>query len=249
MSYDDFDATFSLRAGKSVLKAVSESAGSDVDAVALRSAVADALAAGSFRLVVAVDQITPELRSSVEYLNEHLSDAVPFMALELGYLKSDGVEVLVQNTYGAELESAERHKRTTSPRRWTAEEVDDAVAELEDEVQRSLIQQLLAHAEKHQAVCKGGTAASPSAGYYYLVAGKRCSVWSLYVKPQRPTIAINLGSVAHASPELADQMAAARRSATVFSQVIGAQPGAAAGKYPGSASSISYRIPPCLQSC
>jgi hypothetical protein len=220
-SYEDFDVAFTARAGTSLLDAVSAAAGSGVDAGVLRAAVEDRLAKGAFRLVVAVDQITPELRRSVEYLNEHLSDLVLFMALELGYLKSDGVEILIPQTYGAELESVKRHRAASPAHRWTADDVVAAVAAIPDEAERSFVEGLLRHADGRQAVVKGGVGASPSAGYYYLVAGKRRSVWSLYVKPEGPVIALNPGSVQNAAPHLAEAMAGELAQAKLFAERLG----------------------------
>lgn len=119
-TYEQFDAAFANRAGTPLLDSVSAAAGATIDAATLRTAVAERLSTGAFRLVMAVDQITDELRRSVEYLNQHLSDSVLVIALELGYLNQNGVELLVPHTYGAELESRKRHSPAVATRRWTA---------------------------------------------------------------------------------------------------------------------------------
>ncbi len=58
------------------------------------------LATGAFRLVVAVDQLTDELRASVTYLAAHLD--VDIVAMELAYASHDGIEVLVPRSFGTE---------------------------------------------------------------------------------------------------------------------------------------------------
>ena len=165
---------FRARAGAGVLDAITAQGGPDFDRDALREVFERALADGNFRLVVAVDSITDELRKIIIYLNAHLTDPASVMALELGYLKQGEVEVLVPQTYGAEVSAAKEAKRP-GIRRWSEQEVRDAVASAEDP-QRGLAEQLLAHADQHQATIKGGTGAAPSAGFYYLLAGQRRSV-------------------------------------------------------------------------
>lgn len=93
------------------------------------------------------------------------------------------------------------------------------------------MESLLRHAAHHHATIKGGTGAAPSAGYYYLVDGARRSMWSLYLKPQGPTVAINLGSIANTSPNLADAMATELRTAPVFAERLADHDGVV-GKYP-----------------
>jgi hypothetical protein len=71
-TYEQFDVAFTNRSGTPLLVSVSAAAGAAIDAASLRTAVAERLSTGAFRLVMAVDQITDELRRSVEYLNQHL---------------------------------------------------------------------------------------------------------------------------------------------------------------------------------
>ena len=49
---------------------------------------------------------------------------------------------------------------------------------------------------------KGGTGAAPSAGFYYPVAGVQRSLWSLYVRPDDPAVAIKFGSISNVSKEI-----------------------------------------------
>ena len=81
------------------------------------------------RLVVAVDQITDELRSIIEYMNTHMSDPVSVMALEVGYFKQDAVELLVPKTYGAEMAEA-KAKTGAGANRWSSQAVLDKAESL-----------------------------------------------------------------------------------------------------------------------
>jgi len=57
---------------------------------------------GRFRLLVAVDTITDELRRSVEYINRHTVPEVQLLALQLQYRRDGDVEILLPTIYGQE---------------------------------------------------------------------------------------------------------------------------------------------------
>lgn len=63
---------------------------------AFRSAVTQNLAAGAFRLIIAVDEITDELNRTVAFLNSRRTPLeVRLLALELRRAADEGVEILV----------------------------------------------------------------------------------------------------------------------------------------------------------
>ena len=161
---------------------------------------------GHFRLVVAVDQITDELRSIIEYMNTHMSDPVSVMALEVGRFKQDGVELLVPKTYGAEIAEA-KARTSTGTKRWSSQAVIDKAESLPGGPAREVVAQLLAHSKANDAVVKGGSGAVESAGFYYSVGEQRRSLWSLWLRDDGPVVGINIGSVKSASAEAAGQMA------------------------------------------
>ena len=73
-------------------------------------AVGESLAAGRFRLVVAVNEISDALRETVLYLNARADFQI--LAVELRRARIDGVEVLAPNVFGDE---SARRKLPTSP--------------------------------------------------------------------------------------------------------------------------------------
>ncbi len=138
----DFSAQFARRAGGPLLNALSAAQGDEVDAEELAQSVSANLAAGRFRLVVAVDAITPELRAIIEYLNVHLGATVSIMAFELGRVLVGGAEVLVPATYGAEV--ADRKSSTSGVRRrWSQADLAEATEYVVDVPARSFIAELL----------------------------------------------------------------------------------------------------------
>jgi hypothetical protein len=219
MSDTDFSAEFERRTGVSLLSAVSAAAGSDVDAEEFAGSVGANLAAGRFRLVVAVDAITPELQAIIEYLNVHLGDTVALMAFELGRVVVGGTAVLIPATYGAEV--AERKKNPPGARRrWSEADLVEATESVVDLAARRFVEELLTYAEKSGAVIQGGSGKVPSAGFYYVIDGTRVSIWSLYVGKEDPLVAFNLGSIERASKDLAlDTLAALRTSPAIATKL------------------------------
>ena len=86
-SYETFDHQFALRAGKSLTSAVSSvvlSEDPDWSEEAFRWNVAERLRDGSFRLCIAVDEVTAELQAIVEFLNIHTAAGIEVLLYEVG---------------------------------------------------------------------------------------------------------------------------------------------------------------------
>jgi hypothetical protein len=98
-----FEQAVSARLGKSLAAAARELAGTDDwDEATFRANLDRNLSDGRFRLVIAVDTITDELKRTIEYLNGHMIAEVEVTALEIGYLADDTVEIVVPRTFGTE---------------------------------------------------------------------------------------------------------------------------------------------------
>lgn len=107
MTYDEFDRAFSRRVGslvESVKAVVLE--GADWDEASFRDEVTRRVEQGEFRLIIAVDSITDELKRVVEYANSITRRGVEVVALELRYVADANVEILIPSTYGSELAAA-----------------------------------------------------------------------------------------------------------------------------------------------
>jgi hypothetical protein len=115
MSYEAFDAAFTSVAGQPLAEQVRALSVGDWDEEAFRCAVADNLARGKFRLVIVVDAITDELKQIVLYLNKHTDSDLQVLALELGYIADNEVEILVPQSYG---EESVQSKSTPAHSRW-----------------------------------------------------------------------------------------------------------------------------------
>ncbi len=106
-SYDDFAQRASTKLRKSLPEALAAEAQGEFDPDAFHPTLASNLAAGRFRLVIVVDEISDELRDAVLYLNDQTE--TEFFALELGYLSDGDLEILVPVVYGQE--AVERKSR------------------------------------------------------------------------------------------------------------------------------------------
>ena len=100
LSREDFEQRASARLGQPLAVSLAAAAEGEFDAGAFRAAIAENLAAARFRLIIAVDEISDELRDAVLYLNEQTK--TEFLALELGYVQDSGVEFLVPTVFGEE---------------------------------------------------------------------------------------------------------------------------------------------------
>jgi hypothetical protein len=107
MPYDEFDRRVAARAGEEVItrmqQLATEAGASDLNSETFRAAVTDNLQEGRFRLVFAVDHITEELKGIVEFVNAHTSGDLQVLAVEIGYVRDSGVEILDPAVYGSEL--------------------------------------------------------------------------------------------------------------------------------------------------
>jgi hypothetical protein len=110
LGYEEFERAFAARNAKLSAPFTEDS---DWDETTFRDAVAESLAKGVFRLVIAVDDITDELKRTVLYINRHTVAEVRLLALELRYADHQGVEILLPEVYGEE--SADE---PGAPRQW-----------------------------------------------------------------------------------------------------------------------------------
>lgn len=232
MSYAQVSAAFSKAAKVTLTDAVQAASGGAVDPDVFEQRVADALTEGRFRLVVAVDEITEELKGIIEFLNAHFDDRIAVMALELGLFKQGEVQLLVPSHYGAVTASPRGALSKGSLKRWDLDLVRERVNALPASPERALVLALLAHATKNAATFKGGVGAAPSGGFYYRLGDQTRSLWSLYVREAGPVIALNFGSIASASEEGVQAMLLHLQQSERLKEILPLDPGAAVGKYP-----------------
>lgn len=209
MSYEAFDAAFSVRAGSSLAHAVQAVAGEDWDEEAFRLSVVDNLRAGRFTLVIAVDQITSELRQIVRFLNTHTTGDLEVLALELGYVADSGVEILLPTTYGEQTKAP-----PLQTAKWSEERFFAAIGTIATPAEVAVMRGLYDFSIGRGAKVSWGVGPLASVTGRFLVSGKPLSLLSLYEWPKgQASVAVNFEYlVGNASWEQIAQLAADLRS-------------------------------------
>jgi hypothetical protein len=166
MSYEDFDQRWRQRMDVALIEHVATQAaehGVDWDRDGFVAAVAGNLEAGRFTLVVAVDEITAELRRIIEYLSVHTVGDVAVVALELGYVADGDCQIIVPQTYGVEL--AERKSTSAKPgRQW--DETTLFAALPVDSPTVGVVRALIAWAAEQHVRVVGMTSVSPALAWH-----------------------------------------------------------------------------------
>lgn len=181
LSYEEFDAAFAAKAGVSLtqrLAAMEE----EWDEEVFRANLSDNLERGRFRLVIVVDQITEELKRIILYLNQHTTADMQIVALELGYIADDGVELLIPAVYGTE--SVQIKQAKSAGQILDAEAVLEALERLCTPAGIHAARRLYEFTKQRGATFKPSTGKYPTASARFLVNGKLTTVISLGEWPQ-----------------------------------------------------------------
>lgn len=185
----EFERTLAARIGTSLVAAAKGVAGEDEwDEAAFRANLARTLSDGRFRLVIAVDTITEELKQTVEHLNEHTIGEVEVVALEIGYLRDEGVEIVAPKTYGTEAVRAKAAGRGPigEPELFAALDASCSPAGV------AAIRQLYDWVEPHGGSFAWGLGvAYPSTNAWITVEGQWVCVWSCYARSANATWDVN----------------------------------------------------------
>ena len=114
MPFEEFEDAFARRAGAPLHDQSAFLDDDEWDYEDFRRATAANLLAGAFRVVVAVDDITDELKRTIAYLNTHTSNDIEILALELGYVRDGDVQILIPAVYGEETVVQKRTAQSTA---------------------------------------------------------------------------------------------------------------------------------------
>ncbi len=209
MSYEDFNQRWHQRMEMGLADHVAKETaehGVDWDRDGFVAAVAGNLEAGRFTLVVAVDEITAELRRIIEYLSVHTVGDVAVVALELGYVADGDCQILVPQTYGVEL--AERKSTSAKPRhQW--DETEFFAALPVDSPSAGAVRALIVWAAEQSVRVVGTTSVSPMLAWQLDAFGTFYPLFTADVRQEQ--LWLNFGSLKN-RPVLNDD---ARRAALV----------------------------------
>lgn len=156
-------------------------------------ALAANLAAGRFRLVIAVDTITPELRRIVEFLNDRTVGELQVIALELDLVRDGDYEMLLPTVYGLDVARSKTAQAARS-RAGTRADLEAALAEWCPTHVATALTRLLDLTEQQPKFHHyyWGEGQHPSATAVYSTPNGDIQPWSLYSAPNGGTVwAIN----------------------------------------------------------
>ncbi len=215
MSYDEFDGIVQRREGQSLAELMrqrleKEGSVEDWSEEEFRAGVTQALQQGTFRIIVAVDEVTNELRRVIRYLNASGPADFSIYGLEIRYFADDQTELLVPQLVGMPT-----RKPAVAPegrRKWDAVSFFQAAeADNPPEVVQ-VMRDLLEFAEQEADRVWWGT--GKIAGSYTFRLLRNELVVSLFTIYTTGKISLNLGAARGRVPEplLKEWIAALRKT-------------------------------------
>ena len=192
MSYDDLDERARRVFQRPLHEAMQEKVPTDQwDEDRFLTAVSRTLAAGTFGLVIAIDEMDADLSRIVRYVSSRSSGSLRIFGLEMRYHTQDDVEVIIPhiaNPIGIGEDDAQHRWRS-----WDPEQFRNELGRLDDEQVREAAEDILDFALPNPNGLYWGRANDyGSFGYRVAVAGKPMSLFTYYTGG---TIYINLGTL------------------------------------------------------
>ena len=150
MSYADFNAMASRSLGNvDLADAMAEAVDSEeFDETAFRDAVTENLAAGEAELVIAIDQMNPNLRRLLDYVESRSGGRLKVFALEIQYHATEGLEALVPQIANPAGQLGRGSQPRGSTTNITVEEFRSRLKQITDERVRAGALELLGFCEQ-----------------------------------------------------------------------------------------------------
>jgi len=223
LSYDDIDTRVAREHHKPLHELMEERVPAEKwDEDQFRNDLSGTLASGSFKLVIAIDKMDPDLARILHYVSSQ--GELRIFGLELRYHKQDDVEVIIPHIANPiEIGAA---RSATSGQRWDADSYRAELGKIGDERVRAAASELLRFGQdKAESMSWGRSGIYGSFGYRVLAASKRISLFTSYTTEE---LYINLESLrGKASPESFDDFVARLAALKGFHGIEAHQ------KYPG----------------
>ena len=186
MSFEEFDHAFERRSGQSLLSLGDVYDDPEWDADGFRKTISSNLKLGAFRVVVAVDEITEELKQSISYLNSHTTTAIELLGLEVAYVRDGEVEMLIPVVYGEEAAATKRAERRHT---WTEEEFWEHADDVSTPDSLAAIRALHDWAiQEGGSLYWGNGKLHPSMTAWVQVDGTESPIWSCYLADNDATL-------------------------------------------------------------
>ena len=212
MPFEQFESAFQRRSGKSLFSLGELSEDATWDADGFRRAVSSNLQSGTFRVVVAIDEITDELKRTISYLNGHTTDSLEIVALELGYMRDGDIEILVPVVYGEEAVETKRRART---HKWTEQQFWQHASEVSSDESLTAIRRMHEWAVHHESSLYWGDGKKhPSMTAWVPFGESDAPIWTCYLADDDATVVgMNFGWLTNrATPDELRRLAEELRS-------------------------------------
>jgi hypothetical protein len=196
MPYDTFESAWSKAAKTPLIdsvRAIVTEAGAEWSEEDFRQTVSANLKAGSFRLLVAVDEITEELRGIVEYVNQHTGGDLQLLALQLEYRRDGDVQILLPTIFGQEILTAD----AKTPKHYTEDELKAGLQKECSSAGREAVLRLYEWSKANGMTPYWGTGADPRVSAWFNVDGVLIVPWSVRASLQNASISVNFAWIAH----------------------------------------------------
>lgn len=179
MSYREVDSRVQRLKGKGLPELIEEAVAGEWDRDSFEEGITQALANGSFTLIIVVDEINEELRRIIRYVNECSRSIFSLHALEVRKFQAAGIEILVPQLYGLSVKPpVSREERR---RKWTKEEFFEALRQHLEPGTLATIENLYEWAEDTaDRVWFGTGTETGSFTFHYLKEGRTISVFTVY---------------------------------------------------------------------
>lgn len=178
MSYKEVDDHLRGKMGASLVDLVDHAIGGEWDETLFRNSVEAALDSGAFLLTIVVDQVNPELRRIIRYVNECSQSVFSLHALEMRRFEAAGVQMLVPHVFGVSASGPGGEDKRSG---WTENGFFERLGMNVDaglvEATRNLYEWTLENADR---VYRATGADRWSFTFHYLPGGKTASVFTVY---------------------------------------------------------------------
>lgn len=131
-----FAEDFHRQSNRNLSEVLSTAFGSDLDVDSFWQSFDDNLQEGKIRLIIAGDEIRPEVRRMIEYLNFEMTNAEVF-GLEIScYGQDEHNLVIVPRIIGQTQATADRKSERRKTTRWTTDLIDSVIQEMDPGIRR-----------------------------------------------------------------------------------------------------------------
>ena len=135
---------------------------------------------GELTLIMAVDEITEEMKNTILYLNHRMAGTASVLAIEAGIVRSGGMEILIPKTYGEESSTEQRPTTERRTSQWDAQSFFDQIGRACSPESAAAVRMLYEVEEPFTHHLYFGDGQRPSVTFWYELDNTEAAVWTFY---------------------------------------------------------------------